>query len=332
MDDARRRVLTECGGLLHRPRNGLVQRPSWVGRGRWPFGNGGHADHTAPFRQEIVSDTQQLVTTGLPRGVPTGHDRCHVVADEFSVEERLAGQVVTSVQVRPRKERADRGEVVVGSFDGRVRHVVDDGFAHERGDRLPPVVCHRWCVVSDGGDDVFWDCPVRGGGAGGHSCLLPQRDGLPSVRHTLNLSVGTYRAGWGRVQKNRIPIPETQPVHASPYIGPVPAARRPAPRTGLPGWPNTPSTDPAVEAIRLLVHATLTVTGDRSIREVARLCGINHAALAKILNGETWPDARTVALLESGLKQRLWPPVGPTGQHLPVTAEQEPRAGRAEQV
>lgn len=93
------------------------------------------------------------------------------------------------------------------------------------------------------------------------------------------------------------------------------APRRPAPRTYTTSWPGEPATDPAAEAIRLAVQALVAATGSRSVRDVARECGLNHGALAKVVNGESWPDARTIALLEAGLKRRIWPLVGPRGTH-----------------
>lgn len=93
------------------------------------------------------------------------------------------------------------------------------------------------------------------------------------------------------------------------------APRRPKPREHTPAWPGEPADDPAAEAIRLAVLALLDATAGRSLRDVARQCGLNHASLTKVVNGTAWPDARTIAVLESGLERRIWPLVGPGGTH-----------------
>lgn len=93
------------------------------------------------------------------------------------------------------------------------------------------------------------------------------------------------------------------------------APRRPAPRTYTTSWPSEPADDPAAETIRLAVLTLIDTIGERSLRDVARECGMNHAALAKMVNGETWPEARTIALLESGLEVGIWPLTGPGGTH-----------------
>ncbi|GAB4076408.1 helix-turn-helix domain-containing protein [Nostocoides australiense] len=95
----------------------------------------------------------------------------------------------------------------------------------------------------------------------------------------------------------------------------MPAPPRPAPRTQVTNWPDTPASDPAVEAVRLLALDVRDATQGRSTRDVAQQCGINHGAIARLLNGESWPDSRTIALLETGLGRSLWPPIGPKGTH-----------------
>ncbi|KQO97497.1 hypothetical protein ASF30_13780 [Leifsonia sp. Leaf264] len=58
---------------------------------------------------------------------------------------------------------------------------------------------------------------------------------------------------------------------------------------------------------RQFVGRLRAAVGDRSIRSVAAASGLNHATLAAVLNGSTWPDAETVAKLELGLQADLWP-------------------------
>ena len=47
--------------------------------------------------------------------------------------------------------------------------------------------------------------------------------------------------------------------------------------------------------------------GDRSIREVARLTGLDHTTIAGVLAGAHWPDLITLAKCEQALEVRLWP-------------------------
>ncbi|WP_344062215.1 helix-turn-helix transcriptional regulator [Nostocoides vanveenii] len=93
------------------------------------------------------------------------------------------------------------------------------------------------------------------------------------------------------------------------------APRRPAPKTYTTSWPDKHATDPAADAIRLTVLALLAATKGRSIRDVAREVGVNHGSLARLVSGDAWPDARTIALIESGLKQSIWPLTRPSGTH-----------------
>lgn len=102
---------------------------------------------------------------------------------------------------------------------------------------------------------------------------------------------------------------------------------RPAPRELTDSWPDQRITqDPAAEAIRLFVLRVRDVAGDSSLRHIASRCGLNHAAVGKVLSGEAWPDARTVALMEMGLEARLWPHVTDTG-HAKVAPAPDPDAG-----
>lgn len=50
-----------------------------------------------------------------------------------------------------------------------------------------------------------------------------------------------------------------------------------------------------------------TVIGDRSIREVAEVCGLEHSVVVRVLNGQQWPDLITITKLEDGLGVDLWP-------------------------
>lgn len=43
-----------------------------------------------------------------------------------------------------------------------------------------------------------------------------------------------------------------------------------------------------------------------SLRDFARRVGVNHATLIGILQGRTYPDAETIALLEVGTRRPMW--------------------------
>jgi len=85
--------------------------------------------------------------------------------------------------------------------------------------------------------------------------------------------------------------------------------RREPPRTAAPGWPDTPTTDPATETIRAAVAALVAQLDTRglSLRAAAELTGIpaNHAP--GVLRGDHWPDALTIAKAETALDATLWP-------------------------
>lgn len=93
----------------------------------------------------------------------------------------------------------------------------------------------------------------------------------------------------------------------------MPRPPRSVPREGCPNWSaeydfdaslfELPDVAIAVAFARNLRHAM----GGRSGREIGRLTGVDFTAINKILRGQTWPDMRTIALLEAGLGVDLWP-------------------------
>ncbi|MDN4478631.1 helix-turn-helix transcriptional regulator [Demequina sp. SYSU T00039] len=82
---------------------------------------------------------------------------------------------------------------------------------------------------------------------------------------------------------------------------------RPHPVTLTDRWPDAAIDDVPGEAARLLALGLREQMGDRSARAVGRLCGVDSTTVSAILNGTTWPDLRTIALLEAGLGVPLWP-------------------------
>ncbi|MGJ9413966.1 hypothetical protein ACHAAC_14780 [Aeromicrobium sp. CF4.19] len=61
------------------------------------------------------------------------------------------------------------------------------------------------------------------------------------------------------------------------------------------------------EYLRIIVLNLMKVIGDRSVRSVATEAGVDHRLLSRLLAGEVWVEASTVARLELGLGVRLWP-------------------------
>ena len=72
-------------------------------------------------------------------------------------------------------------------------------------------------------------------------------------------------------------------------------------------WPDGPARDPIGEVARVFAANLRQAIGSRSIRSAAETCGMNHATLIGILEGRAWPDMETIAKLERGLDEGLWP-------------------------
>lgn len=93
----------------------------------------------------------------------------------------------------------------------------------------------------------------------------------------------------------------------------MPRPPRSLPREGCPDWSHEFVFDASLfdlpdVAIAVAFARNLREAMDgRSGREVGRLTGVDFTAINKILRGQTWPDMRTIALLEAGLGVDLWP-------------------------
>ncbi|WP_208324041.1 helix-turn-helix transcriptional regulator [Diaminobutyricimonas sp. TR449] len=70
------------------------------------------------------------------------------------------------------------------------------------------------------------------------------------------------------------------------------------------------SDDPVVDAVRRFAVNLRDAIGDRSLREIARLSGVDRTTIAVVLAGEAWPDVATLARLEVALERPLWPVFG----------------------
>lgn len=87
----------------------------------------------------------------------------------------------------------------------------------------------------------------------------------------------------------------------------MPRPRRSLPREASLDWPTEPCGDPVAETVRLLAVRTLQVMAGRSQQDVADACGIDRSAVSDLLAGRSWPDVQTLARLELGLGEQLWP-------------------------
>ncbi|GAA4156010.1 XRE family transcriptional regulator [Leifsonia shinshuensis] len=71
-----------------------------------------------------------------------------------------------------------------------------------------------------------------------------------------------------------------------------------------------PQDDSLIKPARVARQFAINVRAaiaDRSIREVAEVCGLEHSVVVRVLNGEQWADLVTIAKLEDGLDSDLWP-------------------------
>jgi transcriptional regulator with XRE-family HTH domain len=80
--------------------------------------------------------------------------------------------------------------------------------------------------------------------------------------------------------------------------------------------------DPAAVVAQKLVLRLHVACEGLSLRDVERSTGIDHATVARVLAGETWPDLETIARLEHGLGVALWP--DPTKRSARTRRQEEP--------
>ncbi len=108
----------------------------------------------------------------------------------------------------------------------------------------------------------------------------------------------------------------------------MPRPRRVDPREFTDSWPSAPATTAVAEAARLLaVNLRAALGPETSVRGASARTGVNHAVIACILAGTTWPDTETVARLETGLGVALWPVLGSDGTYR-STGSRNPRKSR----
>lgn len=87
----------------------------------------------------------------------------------------------------------------------------------------------------------------------------------------------------------------------------MPRPVRPTPADLCPNWPAGPAPDPVTDTVRRFADNLRIAVGDRSLRAIETVTGVDHSVTAAILNGTTWPDTLTLARLEHGLATNLWP-------------------------
>ena len=96
-----------------------------------------------------------------------------------------------------------------------------------------------------------------------------------------------------------------------------PRPARLPPRESCADWPETECDDPLAEVARQFSLALRDAVDGRSMREIARITGVDRVSIASILGGDVWPDLQTIARLELGLDRALWPRF--TGRGAPAT-------------
>lgn len=77
-------------------------------------------------------------------------------------------------------------------------------------------------------------------------------------------------------------------------------------------WPDGPlRPDAPVAAVyaQALSRRLRDVTEGLSLRAVAERTGVDHTTVRDVLRGDVWPDLATIARLETGLGETLWPAV-----------------------
>lgn len=74
-------------------------------------------------------------------------------------------------------------------------------------------------------------------------------------------------------------------------------------------FPELTAGDPWQVVVAATIATRLQGALDRgwTLRTIAVETGVNHATLHRIIAGDVWVDAATIARLEDGLGMRLWP-------------------------
>ena len=97
----------------------------------------------------------------------------------------------------------------------------------------------------------------------------------------------------------------------SPAMG-DPAGRVPVPRDYLideAQWPDGRlrlHAPPEARLLKGIASRLQEAVGDKSLRDIAKECGVAPQTVLNILAGTTWAHALSVARLERGLNVRLW--------------------------
>jgi hypothetical protein len=89
----------------------------------------------------------------------------------------------------------------------------------------------------------------------------------------------------------------------------------PRPRRLTPGefgesFPHGPLNDVPAEMARLTALNLIAAIGNRSLREIGDVTGVDRTTIAEFIAGKSWPDIATLAKLEVGLDAELWPRLG----------------------
>lgn len=87
----------------------------------------------------------------------------------------------------------------------------------------------------------------------------------------------------------------------------VPRKPRQSPAQRVDQWPGPTTGQADVDVARHLARNLSAALAGRSTRQAATLTGVDATTIQDILNGQVWPDSRTIALLEAGLGADVWP-------------------------
>jgi hypothetical protein len=75
-------------------------------------------------------------------------------------------------------------------------------------------------------------------------------------------------------------------------------------------WPDGPFLSGTPQEIVYAAHLAARLrelVGEQTVVALAHSVGVTRSALHGILNGSRWPDAVTIARIELGTQQPLWP-------------------------
>ncbi|AEX70290.1 helix-turn-helix domain-containing protein [Corynebacterium diphtheriae] len=88
-----------------------------------------------------------------------------------------------------------------------------------------------------------------------------------------------------------------------------------SPRNLYPGWPLNHSEIKANRAhalVQEMARNVLELTFRATVGSIAERCGLNSSTISDLTKGTSWPTVETLAKIEVGLGQPVWPRMNPT--------------------